>query len=348
MGIPGNLRPRKIPLSGKFLTFYMTRAQVLFFCLLSSAATAQIGSKVQREKITGVWQNSAFGYQMTLLLNDAGRGEFDGEPIQYVAQNSVLAITQQGETTRYDYSLRESMLTLSGGDLESPIVFTRAGSPPPPAPDLPLSQAGSDKFDTGLLGIWSGNGESIEFRSDGTCLYLGQTYSFHIQQGNVVLTTVQGNVLFGYSVSGNLLTLSAGGRSLVYSKGNAAGTVTPGAGDGVAQELVGRWCWINVHSTSTGGSSSSSCIVLNADGSYEYSAENSRSVNTSEMYGGTASQDYDKGMWRVQGDRLFYNSQSRGQGSYQLQKMNHPKTGDPMIVLDGEAYVTFYQKPPWR
>ncbi len=62
---------------------------------------------------------------------------------------------------------------------------------------------------------------------------------------------------------------------------------------------------------------------------------------------GTNSQGADRGTWYVQGDRIYHNSQTRGQGSYQLQKLNHPKNRDPMIVLDGEAYVTYYQKPPW-
>jgi hypothetical protein len=51
----------------------------------------------------------------------------------------------------------------------------------------------------------------------------------------------------------------------------------------------------------------------------------------------------------VQGDRIYYNSQTQGQGSYRLEKRNHPKNvGDPMIVLDGEAYVTATLKAPWR
>ena len=25
----------------------------------------------------------------------------------------------------------------------------------------------------------------------------------------------------------------------------------------------------------------------------------------------------------------------------------HPKTGDPMIIVDGDAYVTATQRPPW-
>jgi hypothetical protein len=98
-----------------------------------------------------------------------------------------------------------------------------------------------------------------------------------------------------------------------------------------------------------GTSSSSRCITLNADGTYIYNSESSRSVNTPDYYGGTNAQNSDQGTWYVNGDRIYYNSQTTGQGSYRLEKRNHPKNvNDPMIVLDGEAYVTATQRPPWR
>jgi hypothetical protein len=71
------------------------------------------------------------------------------------------------------------------------------------------------------------------------------------------------------------------------------------------------------------------------------------STNTNSFSGGTSSQNSDSGTWWVVGDRIHYNSQTQGQGSYQLIKRNHPKNGDPMIVLDGTSYVTYYQKAPW-
>lgn len=159
--------------------------------------------------------------------------------------------------------------------------------------------------------------------------------------------------MLAYSIKGNQLTLSANGQSFTYTKG--AGNIgqapvqnqAQSGGGRIAPELVGKWCWTNVNSTNTGGSSSSECIVLNGNGTFEYAAERSMDTNTSSFYAGTSSQSSDRGTWWVQGDRIYYNSQTRGQGSYQLQKQNHPKTGDPMIVLDGEPYVTYFQKPRW-
>ncbi|MCE7863838.1 MAG: hypothetical protein DYG99_09885 [Bacteroidetes bacterium CHB5] len=335
-----------------------TIAFVLF--LFPLFVIAQIGAKTQSGgKLSGIWQNNQFGYQMTLMLNADGSGEFDGEPIRYSSQATKLSIIQNGQTTVYTFSLQGNSLTLSGGDLDNSIVFTRNGTQNAPAtvqnqpqqyqqPQNNVAQNGAE-----VVGVWSGNGESLEFRSNGQCIYLGNTFQYQVSQGHIILQTPQGNVMMAYTVKGNQLTVSANGQQFTYTKGAGNGGQAPtqtqaqAGGGHVAQELVGKWCWTNVNSTNTGGSSSSECIVLNANGTYQYASERSMDTNTNSFYAGTSSQSNDQGTWWVQGDRIYYNSQTRGQGSYQLQKQNHPKTGDPMIVLDGEPYVTFYQKPRW-
>lgn len=326
---------------------------LLYIFLLPLLAGAQIGAKTQQGKIHGIWQNSQFGYQMTLMLNEDGSGEFDGEAIRYTHQGSRLSLVQGGQTTLYSCMLQENSLTLSGGDLDQPVTFTRNGiqeQQPVVSAGAELKSYSNSSNDADLIGIWSGNGETIEFKSNGQCVYIGNTFSYQLSQGNIILATAQGSVIFAYSIKGDQLNLTANGKQISYQRGasgtpSASGNSSPG---NVAQELIGKWCWINVNTTNTGGSSSSECIVLNANGTYEYASERSMDVNTSSFYAGTSSQGSDQGTWWVQGDRIFYNSQTRGQGSYQLQKQNHPKTGDPMIVLNGEPYVTFYQKQPWR
>jgi len=44
---------------------------------------------------------------------------------------------------------------------------------------------------------------------------------------------------------------------------------------------------------------------------------------------------------------LFVQSQKEGSKVYSFEKRNHPKTNEPMIVIDGDIYVTYYQKAPW-
>jgi hypothetical protein len=328
-----------------------TRFLILF--LVPIAVIAQIGAKTQQGKIFGIWQNAQFGYQMTLMLNADGSGEFDGEMIKFTYQGGKLSIVQDGQATVYSYILQDNSLSLSGGDLDQAITFTRSGAQEQTTVavnDPNLKSQSNSVTDTGLIGLWSGNGETIEFKPDGQCVYLGNTFSYQLSQGHVILATAQGNAMFAYSIKGNQLNLIANGQQVTYSRGATKGGIASDnskAGN-VSQELVGKWCWTNVSSTNTGGSSSSECIVLNANGTYEYASERSMDTNTNAFYAGTSSQGSDQGTWWVQGDKIFYNSQTKGQGSYQLQKQNHPKTGDPMILLNGEPYVTFYQKQPWR
>jgi hypothetical protein len=334
----------------------MVAARIIFSLeiLLAVFQThGQIGAKVQQQgKITGLWQNREFGYNMTLILNDDGSGEFDGEPIKFKEQGSSLAITAGGKTTDYHFVLNANTMTLSGGDLDQPIIFTRQ-PPGEQSNAVTGTQPADEAFsatDKKLFGLWSGNGEMIEFKADGNCVYLGNTFPYKVSQGHIILTTAQGNLMLAYAISGTQLTLTVNGQKVIYVRvvgsGISSPTPTqPANGANVPMELVGQWCYMNMSSNSQ----TSRCIVLNADGTYVYSYSSSRSVNTETLSGGTSSQDGDRGTWYVQGDRIYYNSTASGQGSYRLEKRNHPKNvNDPMIVLDGEPFVTTTARAPWR
>jgi hypothetical protein len=156
----------------------------------------------------------------------------------------------------------------------------------------------------------------------------------------------------GYSIAGEQLILTVNGQNIAYSKGKATSTSSSAQNKTSGNHkldltLVGKWCYVNVTSTNSGGSSTDACITINGDGTYSYYSERSMSANTSTFSAGTASQNSDSGTWWVEGNRIHYNSPTQGQGSYELVKQNHPKNGDPMILLDGTAYVTYFQKSPW-
>jgi hypothetical protein len=54
---------------------------------------AQIGAKVQQQnRIFGVWLNNQFGYDITLILNADGSGEFDGEAIRFKQAANILSV----------------------------------------------------------------------------------------------------------------------------------------------------------------------------------------------------------------------------------------------------------------
>lgn len=297
------------------------------------------------------------GFQMTLMLNTDGSGEFDGEPIRFSTQGDKLSVTQNGVSNTYTYVLSGNFLKLSGGDLDQAITFTRQGSAPSnqSATTASTNQTATNQsasLPKNLIGVWSGYNETLEFKSSGECVYRGQAYRYSVSGNIITLETVQGNFLMEYAVTGNQLNLTVNGQKVVYTKGNAAstnttGTVKSGKGN-LDMTLVGQWCYMNVYSTYSGGSSSQECITLKADGTYEYFSESSRSVNTNTVVGGTSSQNSDRGTWWTEGNRIYYNSPTNGQGSYQIEKRNHPKnTSDPMIVLDGRTYVTATRKNPW-
>lgn len=332
----------------KTLTLFIT------LTFITGSTFAQIGAKTQQGKIHGIWQNDEFGYQMTLMLDANGSGEFDGEAITFTTQGNTLSITQGGIKNTYTYALQGNTLTLSGGDLDKAITFRKGGGASVPAPaNTNTTTPGTAQSATGLVGVWSGNHETIEFKDNGQVGYLGQDYPYQVSGNYVTVQTQQGNLIMAYSITGDQLHLTINNQTVTYSKGKggvaATGTRPQGnAGNNqIDQSMVGKWCYVNVTTTNSGGVSNDECFALNGDGTYQYHSERSMSVNTNAYAGGTASQNDDRGTWWVSGNRLYYNSQTRGQGSYQFEKRNHPKTGDPMIVIEGTSYVTFYNKSPW-
>ena len=114
-------------------------------------------------------------------------------------------------------------------------------------------------------------------------------------------------------------------------------------GGGNPQELVGKWCYLANVQANDGGRMSERCFVLNSNGTYEYFAETS----SSNPYGGTNSQEYDAGRWSATATTITAQSNSGETYNYSLEKRNHPKTGDPMLIVDGDAFVTFNQRQPW-
>lgn len=111
----------------------------------------------------------------------------------------------------------------------------------------------------------------------------------------------------------------------------------------VAPELVGKWCYINVAVTTD--LITNSCITLNSDGTYDAALDRSTLPNGTQL---PNLQENDSGKWWAKDNRLFYNSANNGQGSFSLQKVNHPRLENtPMIVLNGVAFATVSSKDAW-
>jgi hypothetical protein len=176
------------------------------------------------------------------------------------------------------------------------------------------------------------------------------------QQGGQPITYV-------YEAKGERVTVSGGDLAapVTLTKGTAAADAakaklasakppaSSAAASGNGQELVGKWCKMSTFTANQGGGSQrSTCFELRADGTYTYQHEGSMSATAPGMWGGTSSQSSDAGRWKFAGNQLTAQSQRGTVNTYTLEKRNHPKNKrDPMICLDGECYVTFYNKPPW-
>lgn len=214
-----------------------------------------------------------------------------------------------------------------------------------------------------LSGTWRGsmNGQPAELvlRADGSGSFNGQGLSWQVFASSLLLEQGGEVMAYSYSQQGNRMTVSGGdlGAPVQLERGGKAGgkaaaapapTAKARSAGGVRPELAGRWCYVASFSANAGGGSQSSrCFELRPDGSYRYQSEGSMSAYAPGVWGGTTSSSSDSGRWTANAVSITANSVNGGSTTYPLELRNHPKTRDPMICLDGNCYVTQYQKPSW-
>jgi hypothetical protein len=171
----------------------------------------------QNSALVGTWSGNFGGEPFQLILNADGTGQMDG-PIQWQVQGNKLVITEDDGSTEYHFALKGSKLTVSGGDLETPLTLTRiggAGKSAPPVAQAPAGKASAStaqKFLTGHYWAFSGHSTgsgsySREQRaalcSDGT-FYMGSetgssgaSGTAGVSHGDRGRWTAQGNELRG-------------------------------------------------------------------------------------------------------------------------------------------------------
>jgi len=233
-----------------------------------------------------------------------------------------------------------------------------------------------------LVGSWQSGAETLEFRPDGTLLISGTAATYQVTGQTIVVSSPNGTLTFPFELSGDQLVVTVDGTPVAYQRTSPAGaapgsqtvaaqpfaaapaaaaggapgmaaapggtgatgaSALAGPPQGAAAALVGKWCYMANVYANDGGRASETCFVLNPDGSYQYHSESS----SSGQYGGTASQSDDTGTWQATDTTLTAHSRTGQTYTYQYQRQNHPKNNDPMLVFDGKAFVTYYQKPPW-
>ena len=303
---------------------------LLLLCAFAAAAKAQ-NAPAESDPFVGTFQRD----QVSLQLGGA-KGQYSGSitvqgrrlSVSAKASGDVVTGTFDLDGKSYAFTLTPYAggLKLTAEGLE--YRLERTGAAPAEAP----------KSGSGIVGNWRSAQGTARFNADGTGVMDGNAGRYEISGNQITLIVAQGRVTLGFELRGDTLTLTGPLGQLVLNR------VREEAGPGrIRQEMVGKWCWVSVVNAQQGARTSNQCFVLNADGSYQYSGE-SDSYNPN---GGSTSQSADSGTWTATETTLTANSRSRGTIVYAIEKRNHPKTGDPMLVLNGQAFVTFFQHAPW-
>jgi hypothetical protein len=199
--------------------------------------------------------------------------------------------------------------------------------------------APSPSASSSIVGSWRNPNVSARFNADGTGVIDGQPGRYEIRGNQITLIGAQGPTTLPFEVRGDTLTLTVNGAPLVFNR------VPPDTGiPGIRPELVGKWCYISIVNANQGARQSNQCITLEANGAYSYVGE----TDSYNPFGGSTSQSSDSGTWVATETTLTARSRSGRTTVYTLEKRNHPRNvRDPMIVLNGQAFVTFFNKPAW-
>jgi hypothetical protein len=240
----------------------------------------------------------------------------------------------------------------------------------------PQSSAGAGA-PLGLVGHWHSETEQLDIQSSGTVLINGVSYTYAVSGNTLAVQGQNSSASYPFRLDGDKLTVTLNGQDVIYTRieaptfappasaampppklggdethastptpataATAPTAATPPASGSVVPELVGKWCYMSNVNANDGGRQSNTCFALNGDGSYWYHSESS----SSGQHGGTASQSDDQGRWVASGNTLTATSSTGKVTSYTFEKQNHPQTRDPMLIVNGQAFVTYFQKPSW-
>lgn len=334
-------------------------ATVVLSLSFVAACVSAVIARQQSPALAGAWEGSYAGQSLALVLKADGSGTLNGQPFNYAVRGRNLVAEAGGEVYVYSFSLEGDRLTISGGVFaDSSVTFTRKGAAG--VGDATGvggggarssgagggSRAGGASGGGGLVGRWRSSEATVHIRDDGTLVLNGETLRYRVRGNTLTISGDEGSADIPFKLAGDTLTVEFQGREIVYKRvaeGEEESAAVGGSG-GRPRELVGKWCYqSSVNTGSAGGRMTNICFELSADGRYTYQGETSSSGPAAS----SASQSYDEGTWTATAATITAHSRSGRTTTFRLEKRNHPKTGDPMLVLDGDAFVTFYQRPPW-
>jgi hypothetical protein len=235
--------------------------------LLLSAASAARGGDINPD-LVGTWEHQESGaVTLRFVLNADGSGKLADDPITYTSTADALEIRLGGDTIHYRYTRAGDQITISGGDLDKPAVFTKAAAaapkrglgaklekpatPPPAATDSkPAAATPAPAASDSIVGTWKANdGTTMQFTADGQCVYnnLG-TIPYKTENGMLTMQTGQPADPIRYEVKGDRLMLTLAGETQTLTRleggaGAAAGAKAAADDKKPADKnsLLGRW-----------------------------------------------------------------------------------------------------------
>jgi hypothetical protein len=322
---------------------FLVLAYIALLLILTSMVSAQ-----EAADLTGSWQSKDTPIPINVTLKPDGTGTFDDTAIKYKVQGNTLSVNEEGTVNNYNFKLTGDSMVVSGGDLDAPITFVRQRGGRGLGGRLSQPVASSSTTtakEKGLVGRWQSSEATVQINNDGTLVLNGATYRYSVKGNTIIIGNNEGIVQLPFQLDGDTMRVVVDGRTVVYKRleGMQAAEIAEPAGGAHPNELLGKWCYMSNVNANNGGRMSNTCFTLYGNGTFDYYSETS----SSGPNGGSSSQESDSGTWSFAGGVLTANSRSRGTLTLPLEKRNHPKTGDPMLVLDGDAFVTYSPRAPW-
>lgn len=295
-------------------------------------------------EIVGRWKSD----KGILEFSDDGMMTINGEQIPYKINGSAITVSSPQGSLNFPFRISGDQLVMGASGKQ--VVYTRIAGGNNFNGDERNERSFSNKQSKGgIVGHWQSDEATVEIRGNGTLTINGEQYAYKASDSAITISSDEGSMSLPYQLSGDKMIVNVQGRRVVYTRIAGSGGVNSGLetnnrSGGVLPELVGKWCYIaSVNPSSGNMRTSERCFTLHANGTYEYYGEN----YTSGGGGAYSSATSDSGRWSATATSITSYSNRNGTTTFRLEKRNHPKNNEPMLILDGEAFVTFYKKQPW-
>lgn len=296
--------------------------------ILERATTAAPAAPAPTPAIAGDWQSP----NGIIRINADGSATIGDKTHRWSLEGNVITFTGNGETLKVPFELSGNTWTWKLPDGQLALTRTTAGA-----------------TDNGIAGTWQGPTGNVQVNLDGSATVGGVVYRYTQSGNQLTLAGPDGTFVATVQRSGDSMTWVVNGKTLNFQRAAATWAVGGGKGAGaILPELIGKWCQMTNLNNSTSNYSRNACFTLLADGSFQYASDFGATGNAEGGAYGAAADGKDSGTWTASADSITSTSKKTGVRTFRLEKRNHPKTGDPMLVLDGTAFTTAYQKAPWR